>query len=190
MIFVVSGPGGVGKGTIVRRLVATDPTLWLSRSWTSRPPRPDEDHSAYKFVSADEFRAHAQAGKFLEWVEFLGNYYGTPLPEPPPGTDLLLEIELKGAQHVRKLYPEAVLILVAAPSIEEQRQRLRRRGEADERIQERIDFGVREMVTGEKVADEILVNDDLETAVEALRSIIDKYRTANGGGATREGNNG
>lgn len=190
MIFVVSGPGGVGKGTIVRRLVATDPTLWLSRSWTSRAPRPGEDQSAYNFVTADEFRAHAQAGKFLEWVEFLGNYYGTPLPDPPPGTDLLLEIELKGAQHVRKLYPEAVLVLVAAPSVEEQRARLSRRGEDAERIQERIDFGIREMATGEKIADEMLVNDDLDTAVDALRSIIEKYRAARSADVNPEGKNG
>ncbi len=127
----------------------------------------------------------------MEWVEFLGSYYGTPLPDPPPGTDLLLEIELKGAQHVRKLYPEAVLILVAAPSLEVQAARLRRRGEAEERIQERIEFGVREMATGEKVADEILVNDDLDTAVETLRSIIEQYRSrSTGTNATEEGQNG
>ncbi len=176
MIFIVSGPGGVGKGTIVRKLVSRDPTLWLSRSWTTRNPRPSEDFDAYKFVTADQFRAHAQAGGFLEWVEFLGNYYGTPIPDPPQGTDLLLEIELKGAQKVRKLYPEAIVILVVAPSVEVQAERLRQRGENEERIRERIDFGTREMKAGETIADEILVNDDLDTAVEGLGAIVDRYR--------------
>lgn len=176
MIFIISGPGGVGKGTIVRHLVSRDPSLWLSRSWTTRRRREGESEDAYKFVSEEDFRSHVEAGGFLEWVNFLGNMYGTPMPDPPGGMDTLLEIELEGAQIVRSKIPEAILVLVVPPSIEEQRKRLRRRGEDEARIEERVAKGRSEMETGEKMANEIVVNDDLETAVRALADIVEKYR--------------
>lgn len=177
MIFVVSGPGGVGKGTLVDQVVATDPSLWLSKSWTTRPRREGEPSDAYKFVTATMFQERLDAGGFLEWVEFLGNRYGTPIPVPPPGTDVVLEIELHGAQSVRRLNETAVLILVVPPSVEVLEQRLRKRGDSEERIRERIDYGQREMETGHLLADEIVVNDDLEAAVEALRDIVARARS-------------
>lgn len=177
MIFIVSGPGGVGKGTIVKELVARDPDLWLSRSWTTRPRRPGEDPNAYTFVTPEEFNARVDAGGFLEWVEFLGNCYGTPTPEAPPGKDLLLEIELVGAKVVHARHPEATIVLVVPPSIEVQRERLRGRGDPPERIEERVEKGRREMETGRKIANEIVVNDDLETAVQALADIVSRYRS-------------
>ncbi len=177
MIFIVSGPGGVGKGTVVRELVSRDPTLWLSRSWTTRARRPGESDDAYNFVTVDEFRAHIDAGGFLEWVDFLGSMYGTPIPDPPPGKDVLLEIELKGAQSVRAHNPEAIVILLVPPSIEVQRERLRKRGDSEERIAQRVSFGEKEMAHGHEIADEILVNDDLETAVVSLAGIVEKYRS-------------
>lgn len=176
MIFIVSGPGGAGKGTIVQELVSVVPRLWLSRSWTTRPRRPGEAPDAYEFTTEEEFRHRIESDGFLEWVEFLGNFYGTPIPNAPDGTDTILEIELKGAQKVREVRPDAIVILVVPPSIEEQRNRLRHRGEAEGRIEERVEMGRKEMVVGEKIADEIVVNDELEAAVQALADIVDKYR--------------
>jgi guanylate kinase len=177
VIFIVSGPGGVGKGTIVKQLVRQDPSLFLSRSWTTRERREGEDADAYEFVSVDQFREHADAGGFLEWVEFLGNFYGTPVPNAPAGRDLLLEIELEGGQKVKALHGDAVLILIVPPSIEVQRQRLQKRGESAERIDQRIEKGRYEMQDGAKIADATIINDDLDTAVRALGDIINRYRT-------------
>jgi len=176
VIFIVSGPGGVGKGTIVKQLVASDPSLYLSRSWTTRERRDGEAEDAYVFVSETDFRRRVDEGGFLEWVEFLGNFYGTPVPDPRPGADLLLEIELEGAKKVRALHRDAFLILIVPPSIEVQRQRLQKRGEDEERIEQRIEKGRREMEEGQRLADATIVNDDLDTAVEALAGIVNAYR--------------
>ncbi|MBV8560186.1 MAG: guanylate kinase [Acidimicrobiia bacterium] len=177
-IFVISGPGGAGKGTLVDKLMARDPHLWLSRSWTTREQRPGERDNAYTFVDRDTFFARRDAGGFLEWVELLPGYFmGTPLPDPPPRKDLVLEIDVRGARQVREKYPDAVVILVLPPSAEELGRRMRKRGDDEGLIQARLALGETEEAEGRKLADHVLVNDDLDRAVEELAGIVSAHRS-------------
>ncbi|HUS62633.1 MAG TPA: hypothetical protein VMY34_10585 [Acidimicrobiales bacterium] len=173
---MISGPGGVGKGTIVSRLLRRDPMLWLSRSWTTRPRRPKESADAYRFVTEEEFAARADAGWFLEHAEIAGFRYGTPPPDPPPEVDLLLEIDVQGARQVRHAQPDAVLILVVPPSREALAERMRVRGDRPDRIEARLAIADREEAWGRANADEIVVNDDLERAVEEVTAILARRR--------------
>ncbi len=175
-IFIVSGPGGVGKGTIVRALVQRDPRLWLSRSWTTRGQRPGEADDAYTFTSRDAFEQRIATGGFLEWTEFLGNYYGTPLPDPRDGRDTVLEIEVNGARQVKALRPDAVLIFVLPPSRDEQERRLRGRGDPDHQVEQRVRKAEEEEPIGRALADHIVVNDDLARTLDEMLSIIGNHR--------------
>ncbi len=178
LIIVVSGPGGVGKGSIVDALVGRDPALWLSRSWTTRRQRPSEADDAYRFTDAAEFERHIEGGGFLEWTEFLGHYYGTPVPEPAAigHRDIVLEIELDGARQIKNRHPGAVLIFVLPPSRAEQERRLRNRGDPDDRVLARLRKAENEEQTGLTVADHVVVNDDLHTTVDELLAIIESAR--------------
>lgn len=177
---MVSGPGGAGKGTVVHRLVERDPRLWLSRSWTTRPRRQGEPQDAYVFVDRPAFEARVAAGGFLEWTTFPGNghLYGTPLPEPPPGRDVLLEIELDGAGQVRARYPGAVIVLLVPPSEDDQRARLRQRGDDPESIEARVRVGAEEERFGRSFADHVVVNDEVTRAVDQLAGIVESHRSA------------
>jgi guanylate kinase len=182
LIIVVSGPGGVGKGTIVDELVLRDPRLRLSRSWTTREQRPGEPDGAYVFTSPPEFEAHVEAGGFLEWTEFLGNYYGTPVPDAAylaadATSDLVLEIEVDGAQQVKQRHPDAVLIFVLPPSREEQERRLRNRGDESDRVLARLRKAELEEPIGRALADHVVVNDDLEQTIDDLAAIIESERS-------------
>ncbi len=178
MIIVVSGPGGVGKGTIVDEVVRRDPTLWLSRSWTTRAQREGEPDDAYVFTTSSEFERRIENGGFLEWTEFLGNYYGTPIPELPAGDDrdIVLEIELDGARQVKAQFPEALLIFVLPPSRDEQERRLRGRGDPDDKVLARLRKAEIEEPVGRSIADHVVINDELESTVAELMSIIDSAR--------------
>jgi len=175
-IFIVSGPGGVGKGTIVDELVRRDPRLWLSRSWTTRAQRPGEASTAYVFADRESFEGRIAADGFLEWTDFLGNYYGTPTPDPVVGHDVVLEIEVNGAQQVKKVHPEAILIFVLPPSREEQQRRLRGRGDSEQRVTERLQKALDEEPVGLSLADHVVVNDDLERTVGEMMQIISDHR--------------
>lgn len=179
MIFVLSGPGGVGKGTVVRRLLEVDPRLRLSRSWTTRPRRQGEDEDAYTFVDPQTFEAHLVRDGFLEFDEFLGNLYGTPVPDSldDPDHDLLLEINVQGAAQVRRQRPDAFVILLVAPSREVQEARLRARGDDDAHVAKRLAIAAAEEVKGRALADAVVVNDDLERAVAEVAGILARRRT-------------
>lgn len=175
-IIVVSGPGGVGKGTIVDALVARDPRLWLSRSWTTRGQRPGEPDDAYVYTDRAHFEERIASGGFLEYTEFLGHYYGTPLPDLSSGRDIVLEIEVDGAQQVKSVHPDALLIFVLPPSREEQERRLRGRGDPDPKVSERLRKAEEEEPVGRALADHLVVNDDLERTILEMLEIIERRR--------------
>ena len=181
------GPGGAGKGTLAAELVARDPTLWLSRSWTTRPPRAGErERRAYEFVDRLTFEAAAANGGFYEWAEFLGNLMGTPIPHPPEGSDVLLEIDVQGAEQVLAKRPDAIVILLLPPSLEVQAARLAARGDDEEHIRRRVQKGTDEVARGSKIATHTVVNDDLGQALGELTAIVDRTRTAAFGAANPE----
>ena len=166
------------------RLVADDPRLWLSRSWTTRARRPGEAEDAYHFVDRSTFEARVAAGGFFEWAEFLGNLYGTPIPDPPAGSDVLLEIDLQGAIQVRRQRPDARLILLVPPSDEVQAERLRGRGDDEEHVLKRLRAGAEEVRAGRAIADAEVVNDDLIQATADVAGIVVRYRDAASAGGT------
>jgi guanylate kinase len=175
-VFVVSGPGGAGKNTIVDRVLAADPTLRESRSWTTRERRPGEGEDAYTFVDRATFEAAIEADRFLEWAEYVGNLYGTPWPGPVPDTDLVLVIEVQGARQVLERVPDAVMILVVPPSRRVQEARLRARGDSEEHVQKRLAVADEEEQVGRALAHHVVVNDDLDRAVQEVAGILDGYR--------------
>lgn len=158
------------------RLVERDPSLWLSRSWTTRPARPGESPENYTFVDDDRFDAALSAGQFLEWAEFLDHRYGTPLPTPPPGKDVLLEIDLQGARQVMARHPDAILVLLVPPSHEVQGERLRHRGDSEVEVARRMEIGGQEEREGRALTQYVVVNDDLERAVSEVAGILESRR--------------
>ena len=180
LIVIVSGPGGVGKGTIVDALLRRDSTLLLSRSWTTREQRPGEHDEAYVFTTRDAFEKHRINEGFLEWTEFLGNYYGTPVPDLSDGRDIVLEIEVDGAQQVKVRHPESVLIFILPPSRDEQRRRLVGRGDPDHKVLERLRKAEEEEPVGLALADYSFVNDDLDQTVDEMLALINRLRTESG----------
>jgi guanylate kinase len=224
LIVIVSGPGGVGKGTVVARLLELRPEIRLSRSWTTRPRRTGEPEDAYVFVDRERFMANVAEEGFLEWTGFegTGHLYGTPalvrgLPaagddpagadddpagaddnpagaddnpagadDDPAGADdnpagaadevIVLEIDLDGARQVKQGHPDAVLILITAPSREVQEARLRSRGDDETSVARRLEVGDRELALGASMADHVVVNDDVDRSAREVAGIIDGRR--------------
>lgn len=176
-LIVYSGPSGVGKGTILKPLLAPNGKLTLSVSATTRAPRPGEENGReYFFVTREQFEKMIAAGDMLEYAQYNGNYYGTPKSfvekQREGGADVVLEIETQGALKVKELCPDAVMIFVMPPSYSALRDRLTGRGtETAEQCEGRLNEAVREMKLAEKY-DFVIVNDELEKArADLLRAI-------------------
>ena len=174
---VLSGPSGVGKGSVIRVVRERHPQVWLSVSVTTRGPRPGEtDGVEYAFVDRDEFDRMVAAGDLLEHASYAGHAYGTPRrpveERLAAGTPALLEIELQGARLVRAAMPSAQLVFLAPPSWAELARRLTERGTEDPgRIRRRLDRARIELAAEDEF-DELIVNDDLETAADRLVALM------------------
>jgi guanylate kinase len=176
-LIVLTGPSGVGKGTLMRSLLERYPELYYSVSVTTRSPRTGEiDGKNYYFISGNKFEQLVAQGEFLEWAEFAGNYYGTPregvLKQIRDGKTVVLEIELEGARQIRASFPSALSIFILPPSFEELEERIRNRGQdSSEAIARRLQCAQEEI----KAAPEFdiqIVNDDFETAVNAIAAAL------------------
>ena len=177
-LIVISGASGVGKGTVVKAMMAQREDLYFSVSATTRPPRPGEvDGRDYYFVTREEFEKMIARGEMLEYDEHARNYYGTPksqIEEKRSRGHVLLDIEPNGAKNVKKNYPEAVLIFVMPPSLAELERRLRGRNDTPEdQIQIRMERAVWEME--QRVwYDYVVVNDDAQRCAREILEIIEK----------------
>lgn len=174
-LFVLSGPGGVGKSTITKA-IADHPEFWVSVSATTRTPRAGErDGVDYFYISDEEFQKRISTGQFLEWAEFAGNKYGTPASQVQEklnkGLNVILEIEIDGARQVRKSSPDAKLVFIAPPSWEELVKRLEARGtDSEERRAERLALAQEEMAAQNEF-DYVMVNDQLDRVISELVSL-------------------
>ena len=176
-LFVVSGPSGVGKGTLVARVRAKRPDLGLTVSATTRTPRAGEvEGISYYYLTEDEFSARVAAGKFVEWANVHGHRYGTLKSEVErnltQGRSLILEIDVQGGLNVRNSYEDVVLVFIAPPSMEELRHRLEGRGtDSAQTIEARLQRA-REEYAEANFYDYIIINDDVEAAAGELDAII------------------
>ncbi len=176
-LFVISGSSGVGKGTVIKEFLNKHPEFRLSISCTTRGKREGEVHGVnYFFLSPNEFKECISNNEFLEWAEFSGNHYGTKKAFVNDclnnGENLILEIDTKGALNVKKIMPEAELIFIAPPSLEELEARLRgRHTETEEAIQKRL-ASIKLEIENSKQFDYKVINDTVENAVKELEKIM------------------
>lgn len=178
---MLAGPSGVGKGTLIGRLLDRHPELWLSVSATTRAPRASEQHGVhYCFISREDFMQQARGEGLLEWAEFAGNCYGTPR-EPverhlEQGRPVLLEIELEGARQVRSTFPAARQIFIAPPSLKELERRIRSRGTEDEEsVMRRLRRACLELEAQHEF-DAVVINNELEPALLELEKELKLHR--------------
>ena len=176
-LFVVSGPSGAGKGTLVARLVSEISDAWVSVSATTRSPRAGEREGVhYFFKTRDEFMALADAGELLEWAQYSGNCYGTPRASVEEhmraGEQVILEIDVQGAFQVRDALPSARLVFVEPPSLAELERRLRARGTEDEETLIRRMEAAKVELARKMEYDYVLVNDDLDEACAELVAYV------------------
>ena len=177
VLLAVSGPSGVGKGTMVKTIINRRADVVESVSCTTRPPREGEVHGKhYFFLSREEFERRIAEDDFLEYNEHFGNYYGTPksfVKEALKDKSVIMEIEVVGELNAKKTFPECLLVMVVPPSVDELKKRLKGRGsETEEQIEKRLARMNYELSHRDQY-DYVIVNDDLETAIADLCKIID-----------------
>jgi len=177
LLFVVSGPSGVGKSTLCRHILQEIPDIRLSVSCTTRPPRPGEtDGKEYRFISEEEFRANIEAHAFAEWAEVYDRLYGTPWKEleqePGVHTDILLDIDVQGARQVMKTLQKAVTIFILPPSLETLRTRLAGRGTDSSEEQNRRFQKSQDEMKNYSEYQYTIRNETLEQAIRELRAVI------------------
>lgn len=177
-LIVISAPSGSGKGSVIEGLLKNDSkNRWLSVSTTSRPIRENDiPGKTYNFVTKEEFEKKIEEGYFLEYTKYAGNYYGTPKEfigdKLKAGIDVILEIEIEGANNIKKLIPEALFIFIMPPSIKEMAKRLRNRGtDSKEKILERFHTAYKEINEVTRY-NYVVVNDILENAIAKVEAII------------------
>jgi guanylate kinase len=180
MLMLVA-PSGAGKSSLVKALLEKDSTIQLSVSCTTRSPRPGEENGReYHFLSQEEFLKRKEAGDFLEWAEVHGNYYGTSKSwieaQMQSGKDVLLEIDWQGARQIREMISDTIWIFILPPSIQALEERLRKRGQDDEKtILARVS-AAKEELSHVREADYLIVNDLFDSALLELRQIISASR--------------
>ena len=177
LLIVVSGASGTGKGTVCKKILDDMPEVAYSISATTRAPRPGEvDGKEYYFISRDEFKSWIADGKFLEYAEVYGNFYGTPLNKIEErlnrGEDILLEIDVQGALNVKRKMPEGVYIFLLPPSLDELKRRIEGRGtETPESLSRRLANAVAEIQIGREY-DYAVVNDSVDNAAAQIEAIL------------------
>ncbi len=183
-LYVFTGPSGTGKGTILGQVLERDKNVFLSVSATTRAPRGEEqDGVHYYFLTHEAFEEKIKQGAFLEYAQYVGNYYGTleaPVDQQlEQGRDVVLEIEVQGAMQIHNKRPDVVMVFVAPPSMDELERRLRGRGtESDEKVQGRLQTARQEMGFANRF-DYIITNDRLENAVADLLAVLAAERCRN-----------
>ena len=176
-LLVISGSSGVGKSTVIAQVMKERPDLYFSVSFTTRPPREGEVHGVnYYFVTREDFEDRIERGEFLEYAEYVGNYYGTSMEvireKLDKGVDVLLDIEVQGAAKVREKLPDAVTLFLIPPSFEELSRRLRARGtDSEEKIAKRLETARRE---AKEIVhyDYVVVNDTVPNAAREVLAIL------------------
>jgi len=177
LLIVVSGPSGTGKGTVLKAFAKMNPDIVPVPSATTRAPREGEVNSVnYFFKTREEFEKMIEENKFVEWVVYCDNYYGTPIESLEErlsgGFDVVLEKEVEGALKIKETYPESVIVFIAPPSMKELRKRIEKRGTEDTTtIEQRLKRAVEEMKYL-KEYDYVIINDDVEKAAQSLCCLV------------------